>query len=112
MEIQAVGVDARFWPFSTDRMANGGGLVSGYHPPAGRMGHQSTLRASIASTARINTFTPFVMSAEAVYSCGEWLIPPTLGTKIIPMEAMRAMSWASCPAPLGMAIVVSPVPCA
>jgi hypothetical protein len=59
-----------------------------------------------------NTFTPFVMSAGAVYSRGEWLIPPTLGTKIIPMGAMRAMSWASCPAPLGIVIVVSPSPCA
>ena len=36
------------------------------------------------------------------YSFGEWLIPPTLGMKIIPIGPICAISCASCPAPLGM----------
>ena len=31
-----------------------------------------------------------------------------LGTKIIPIGAIRARSWASCPAPLGISFVVKP----
>ncbi len=37
-----------------------------------------------------------------VNSFGEWLIPPTLGTKIIPTGAINAMFCESCPAPLCM----------
>src|ERR1051326_1618249 len=41
---------------------------------------------------RIKTLAPFAMSEAVVNSFGEWLIPPALGTKIIPMGAIRAMS--------------------
>ena len=40
----------------------------------------------------IKTLAPFAISEAVVNSFGEWLIPPTLGTKIIPMGAIRAMS--------------------
>ena len=38
-------------------------------------------RSSVAASTR----TPRSMSSAAVYSSGEWLIPPTLGTKIMPI---------------------------
>ena len=41
---------------------------------------------------------------------GEWLIPPTLGMKIIPIGPSRAISCASCPAPLGSSSVGNPRP--
>jgi len=55
-----------------------------------------------------STFAPFVMSSGREYSRGEWLIPPMLGTKIIPIGASRAMFCASCVAPLGSNFVVRP----
>jgi len=42
------------------------------------------------------------MSSGCENSRGEWLMPPTLGTKIIPTGPSRAMSCASCPAPEGI----------
>jgi hypothetical protein len=48
------------------------------------------------------------MSSGRLYSRGEWLIPPTLGMKIIPAGPILAISWASCPAPLGIDMVESP----
>ena len=44
------------------------------------------------------TFAPLAMSLALVNSLGEWLIPPILGTKIIPTGAINAMSCASWPA--------------
>ena len=44
----------------------------------------------------------FELQEDRVISIGEWLMPRRLGTKIIPVGVMRAMSWASCPAPLGI----------
>ncbi len=38
------------------------------------------------------TFAPFAMSSGCENSRGEWLMPPTLGTKIIPTGPSRAMS--------------------
>jgi hypothetical protein len=42
-----------------------------------------------------NTFAPFAQSDQRVNSFGEWLIAPTLGTKIIPIGAILARNWAS-----------------
>src|SRR5439155_15369612 len=58
-----------------------------------------------------NTFAPFVTSSGRVSSSGEWLMPFTDGTKIIPIGPMRARSCASCPAPLGMTWLERPRPC-
>ncbi|MEX2150517.1 MAG: hypothetical protein WD793_09880 [Steroidobacteraceae bacterium] len=57
---------------------------------------------------RSSTSTPLAMSSGAVYSFGEWLIPPLLGTKIMPIGATCDMSCASWPAPLGIDRTVSP----
>ena len=57
---------------------------------------------SAAMTALSNTSAPFTTSSGFVNSFGEWLIPPTLGTKIIAIGAIRDISCASCPAPLGI----------
>jgi hypothetical protein len=48
------------------------------------------------------------MASGVEYSRGEWLIPSTLGMKIIPMGHTRAMFCASCPAPLGSDRVAIP----
>jgi len=40
--------------------------------------------------ARIKTLAPLAISEAVVNSFGEWLIPPTLGTKIIPIGTIRA----------------------
>jgi hypothetical protein len=40
--------------------------------------------------ACIKTLAPFAISEAVVNSFGEWLIPPTLGTKIIPIGTIRA----------------------
>ena len=50
------------------------------------------------------------MSPGRENSFGEWLIPPTLGMKIMPTGPSRAISCASCPAPLGSSRVTSPNP--
>src|SRR5712671_2010185 len=42
-----------------------------------------------------NTFAPFVTSSGRVSSSGEWLMPFTDGTKIMPIGPMRARSCAS-----------------
>ena len=47
---------------------------------------------------------PFSISSGREYSIGEWLIPPALGMKIIPIGAILAMLWASWPAPLGISL--------
>src|SRR5215467_14278359 len=68
-----------------------------------------------ASTSRIvckRTLAPFAQSRQLVNSFGEWLIPSTLGTKIIPMGPTFASICASCPAPLGKRMVRSPKPAA
>jgi hypothetical protein len=48
------------------------------------------------------------MSSGRENSRGEWLMPPMLGTKIIPTDVSRAMSCASWPAPLGINFVDRP----
>src|SRR5207244_13431222 len=63
---------------------------------------------STFSSVRNNTFAPFSISFGRENSFGEWLMPPTLGMKIMPTGARRAMSWASWPAPLGICLVVKP----
>src|SRR5206468_10667357 len=50
---------------------------------------------STFSSVRNNTFAPFSMSFGRENSFGEWLMPPTLGIKIMPTGARRAMSCAS-----------------
>ena len=59
---------------------------------------------SRASMAFSSTLAPLTQSWGVVYSSREWLIPLTLGTKIMPAWVMLAMAWASCPAPLGMTV--------
>jgi len=54
--------------------------------------------AYVRSTRSIvcsSTFAPFAQSDQRVNSLGEWLIPPTLGTKIIPIGAILARNCAS-----------------
>jgi hypothetical protein len=46
-------------------------------------------------TVQNRTFAPFKISSGFEYSAGAWLIPPTLGTKIIPHGANRPMLCAS-----------------
>src|SRR2546422_6242103 len=65
---------------------------------------------SSLSNVRSRTFAPLAMSSGRENSFGEWLIPPTLGMKIIPIGAIGASSCASWPAPLGMNFVVNPRP--
>ena len=51
-----------------------------------------------ASTRNIvcsSTLAPFAQSDQRVNSFGEWLTPPTLGTKIIPIGASLARNCAS-----------------
>ena len=57
--------------------------------------------AALASRATTSsrTFAPATRSASAVCSFGLWLMPPVLGTKIMAAGAMRAIIWASWPAP-------------
>src|ERR1700730_19107946 len=59
---------------------------------------------STPNTVSSSTFAPFSMSPGRENSLGEWLIPPTLGMKIMPIGPRLAISCASCAAPLGMAI--------
>ena len=47
---------------------------------------------SAAATALSRTLAPFTISSGFVNSRGEWLMPPTLGTKIIAIGAMCAIS--------------------
>ena len=57
------------------------------------------------STLRIvsrSTWQPCRMSSSAVYSYLEWLIPPTLGTKIMPVGNTFVITSESWNAPLGM----------
>src|SRR5690606_27867537 len=53
-------------------------------------------RSSVCSS----TSAPVVMSSGDENSSAEWLIPPRLGTKIMPMGPRYAISCASWPAPL------------
>ena len=75
-----------------------GFLDCGLRPPLGMTGSYR----SAASTALSRTLAPFTTSSGFVNSRGEWLMPPTLGTKIIAIGAIWAISCASCPAPLGI----------
>jgi hypothetical protein len=50
---------------------------------------------SISSTADSSTFAPFAQSSHVVSSRGEWLTPPTLGTKIMPIGPTCAIICAS-----------------
>jgi hypothetical protein len=43
-----------------------------------------------------------------VYSAGVWLRPATLGTKTIAVGTRVAISWLSCPAPLGISFQLAP----
>ena len=61
---------------------------------------------SISSTVRSRTFAPFAQSSQCVSSFGEWLMPPTLGTKIIPIGPSCAIFCASWPAPLGSRVAL------
>ena len=63
---------------------------------------------SKARTACKRTLAPFSISCGRENSLGEWLIPPMLGMKIMPMGPMRAIYCASWPAPLGIDLVENP----
>ncbi len=52
-------------------------------------------------TSRSSTSAPAARSSGLVYSSMLWLIPPTLGTKIMQAAQTAASICASCPAPLG-----------
>lgn len=57
----------------------------------------SALASSVTTSSSM--LAPAKRSASGVNSSGWWLMPPTLGTKIIADGAMRAIIRASCPAP-------------
>jgi len=59
-------------------------------------------------TRRSSTSAPATRSDGAVYSSTLWLIPPTLGTKIMQAGQTAAMTCASCPAPLGRRLTEKP----
>jgi len=65
------------------------------HRPTPQHHFTSSAPRSIASTVSSRTLAPFAMSVGDVNSFGEWLIPPALGTKIIPVGATRLMFCAS-----------------
>lgn len=57
--------------------------------------------SSSSSRAPSKTLAPLFASSHSVHSCGQWLTPPTLGTKIMPQFGMHsARIIVSCPAPL------------
>ena len=53
-------------------------------------------------------FAPLMQSDQGVNSRGEWLIPATDGTKIIPVGQISASDWASWPAPEGICSAFKP----
>ena len=55
----------------------------------------SSAPLSISSTVLNSTLAPLAISWADVNSCGEWLMPFSLGTKIMPVGAISAMSCAS-----------------
>src|SRR5262249_6074792 len=63
---------------------------------------------SSSRSVRSRTLAPLAMSAGVEYSAGEWLIHPRLGMKIMPGGPSLAISWAACPAPLGIVLVERP----
>jgi hypothetical protein len=69
------------------------------------LGRPVPARRSITSS---NTFAPATKSGAGVCSRGLWLIPPTLGTKIIAAGQIRAIIWASWLAPDVMRFERSP----
>ena len=58
-------------------------------------------RDAQSNTVVSSTSAPRAQSSQLVSSIGEWLIPFTLGTKIIPIGPSSAIICASWPAPLG-----------
>ena len=54
---------------------------------------------------------PLATSSQVENSCGAWLIPSRLGTKIMPIGTSLEISPASCTAPLGISAVVKPADC-
>src|SRR4030095_978804 len=56
---------------------------------------------SISSTVCSRTLAPLAQSSQWVSSFGEWLTPPTLGTKIMPIGPSCALICASWAAALG-----------
>ena len=50
---------------------------------------------SISRIVCKRTLAPLAQSCQRVNSLGEWLMPSTLGTKIIPIGAIFAIIWAS-----------------
>ena len=55
---------------------------------------------SIFSSASSMALPVRRMDSGSVYSCGQWLFPPTLRVKIIPPLVTRCILAASCPAML------------
>ena len=56
--------------------------------------------SSIFSSASSMALPVRRMDSGSVYSCGQWLFPPTLRVKIIPPLVTRCILAASCPAML------------
>ena len=57
----------------------------------------------------LSSCVPAIKSLSSVCSAGLWLMPSKLGTKIMPVGQIRAIIWASWPAPEGMRFVERPV---
>jgi len=79
-----------------------GGVIAqlGWSLPGSSYDHSpampgSSSPRSIRKIVWSSTLAPLAMSSGWVNSCGEWLIPSTLGTKITPVGAIRAISCAS-----------------
>ncbi len=54
-------------------------------------GSDPAVRISRCKIVCSNTRAPRIQSSAEVDSCGEWLTPPMLGTKIIPIGPIRAI---------------------
>ena len=77
-------------------------------PPAQARRRVTAYARSISNTAPSRTSAPRAQSSQRVSSSGEWLMPRTLGTKIMPIGESCAIICASCPAPLGIRWLARP----
>jgi hypothetical protein len=77
-----------------------GALIMTEKPPkpCGQFGRNVKYQGGVGAACN-NTLAPLTQSSQRVNSRGEWLAPPTEGTKIMPTGQTPASDCASCPAP-------------
>ena len=59
------------------------------------LSHPLSYAPIISRTTSKNTLAPLMQAWSGVYSAGLWLMPLTLGTKIMAVGQIRAIIWAS-----------------